>query len=683
MKNLQFVDRKEELSAVREIISETLDQGQLISLIGIEGIGKTTLLKMLKYKFDNESNNQTLSLMGNVLSVDTPITFFGRFFSNFETKIHPTKHKFKEFIKKHADVISLTASITTAMTGIPTGTNIGKLLSPEKSADILPSLETHFINMAQDFVKKFPNHKLIFLIDDIDKSNHIDDFVSFLEDIKSNLPTNTMIMVSSTENVMDVNQIIQLSKFNEYNIQEFVKKNISGVSKDDINQIIEKSGGYPLALHWLWQNHRKGEDIGSLLLRLPREGFLQQLQANFLGKLEEDEVKILNTCAALDVIDSRVISKVSELEQQLVNEILDNLLLSSVLMQINYQKLANKQMVEIYMLDETFQKLVESTFGKNIEIHKKILQYFVDALIDNLYPIRNSTIAKIVNQLEAISKIFNPSITQQQVLMNLEMDVLKKFNLAAEIISYHWFTENKDEVKKYAQAQYELAQTIENPNYKRLYTKQAELNKLVADEKYDEAKKICYETAHWLESLEKNEMNEQEKVNLTRAIETMKSFGDFMMGDGKSDESFLRTLLGEEVQQKLMSAMENKIFRCVFMLQILEETLTASNYDVAIELGMGCLEQLNSVTDEDLAGFEKTNGSKMPSDQLELLKSSTRYDLGVAYFSRAYMKVQDKEYDKKEIRKILEKAVENLASFKSDPVRGQFYHNAKALLNQL
>ena len=314
------------------------------------------------------------------------------------------------------------------MAGIPSGTNISQMI-PAKNLNTLPSLESELTKILDGFEKDFPDYQLIILIDDLDKSDNVDDFVSVLDDINPTLAKNVSIIVASAENIVGSDEIAPLQRFDDDTIREFVKRNIPTIEEKNMTQIIEKSGGYPLALHWLWENYRRKVDINSILLRLPREGFLHQLQANFLDYLDDDEVRIMKICAELDIMDSQMLSKVSGLEQLRVNEILDFLELSSILIQINYQELADKQTVEIYMLDETFRSLIQSSFGNDVETNKKIIQYYVDSLHANLYPIRNMTIGGVLTQLERIGNMNNPKLAPQNALFNLDMDVMTKFGL--------------------------------------------------------------------------------------------------------------------------------------------------------------------------------------------------------------------------------------------------------------
>ena len=682
MEKLKFVNRDEELSICEKIISKQVEKGKLISLIGIEGIGKTTFFKMLKNEFDSHPDKQILCLMDNVLSADTPLTFFERFFSNLQSKIHPNETKFKSFFKKHADVIQLLLNAGMATAGIPAGSNISKLIST-KNFNTLPSLESELINMTTNFEKNFPNQKLVILIDDLDKSDHVDDFLSVLEDIKDNLSRNVTIIMSSTENIVESDTIAPLQRFGEDSVKEFVRENIPTIKEENLYQIVEKSGGYPLALHWLWENYRRNVDINSLLLRLPREGFLQQLQANFLDNLDDDEIKILKICAALDLIDSRIISKVSELGQQSVNEILEYLSLSSILIQINYQELTNKQSIEIYVLDDAFSNLIQSSFGIDIEINKKILRYYFDALSTNLYPIRNQIIGRIINQFEVIGNSTIPKITPQQVLLDLDLDVLKKFDISTEIISHYWLGQKKEKRKDYVAIQFELVKQINDPNYKKLYGDQAELNKLLNEEKYHEAKSLCDETATWLDSFDKEKLSEQEKENLTKMRDYMNAYGNFLTSKGDSGESLLQALFGKENLKTIMSFSKNKIFQCSLMILLLEEAISAQNLDGGLEVGKECLTILNSITKKDVEEFEKLNNSKMKTEHLQLLEYTTKYDLGLLYYLKVLTLIQLKNYDKKELKQNLEKSAEYLEIAKSDPVRGKCYYEVRYMLDKL
>lgn len=99
MKKIQLVNRDEELALLENAILEYSEQGKIISISGIAGVGKTSFFRLFKQKFEADTNEKFLCLEERVLAIDNPITFFDRFFVNLESKIHPKNHHLNNFFK--------------------------------------------------------------------------------------------------------------------------------------------------------------------------------------------------------------------------------------------------------------------------------------------------------------------------------------------------------------------------------------------------------------------------------------------------------------------------------------------------------------------------------------------------------------------------------------------------------
>lgn len=239
---------------------------------------------------------------------------------------------------------------------------------PDNKSNSYQEVEHKLSELFSDFNKKFPEKKLILLIDDLDKSEQIDDFISVIDDIKGNLPSNVNLIFTSMEYKFEADTIISLSNFDENATQKFAEQNLSTLDKNTIKLIFEKSGGYPTSLLWVWQNYKKDQNVVSLIQRLSREGFLNKLQENFLSLLSNDEQEILKVCGHLDLIDSKIIHKITGINEQKIQDFFDELLTNSIFIQINYFELRNKQVINLFIIEDTFQKLIEAAFGKNLDI---------------------------------------------------------------------------------------------------------------------------------------------------------------------------------------------------------------------------------------------------------------------------------------------------------------------------
>ena len=163
----------------------------------------------------------------------------------------------------------------------------------------------------------------------------------------------------------------------------------------------------------------------------------------------------------------------------------------------------------------------------------------------------------------------------------------------------------------------------------------------------------------------------------------MNAYGNFLTSKDDSGESLLQALFGKEVMKKFMLFSKNKIFQCSIMIPLLEEAISAQNFDGGLEVGKECLTILNSITKKDVEEFEKLNNSKMKTGHLQLLEYATKYDLGLLYYLKALTLIQLKNYDTKELKQNLEKSAGYLEIAKSDPVRGKCYYEVRYMLNKL
>lgn len=679
MAKIELVNREEELSILEESIREDCELGKLISLSGISGVGKSSFFQLFKQKHETGTDPDFLCLEEKVLSIDTPISFFDRFFSNLELKIHPKKSVLKKFFKKYSKPLQFGADAVAKYSGIPMNPSI---ILQQKQADSYHELENRLLNMFSDFEKKFPGNKLVLLIDDLDKSDKIDDFISIIDDIAEKIPASINLIFTSIENELDVDIIIPLANFDEKAITKFAKKNLPSIDEDTIKTIGEKSGGYPTTLSWVWQNYNRDQNIASLIQRLPREGFLNKLQENFLSLLSDSEKEIIKTCAYLDLIDSKIMHAITGIEEQEIRDFFEELVNNSILIQVNYVELINKQVLDLFIIIETFQNLVETAYGKDVNLHKKIFQHYVNILFENVFPIKNIIIALLLLQMEYITSKSNQPISKIQTILGLEQNFYQKFQLISEIYAHFSLVQDKEKCREFALIQKELSDFFENPNDKEYHKKLSEINTLFAENKYSEAKKTFKELAQWVESCKKNRDAKPEEIE--RIANSLRAFGNIINNPSANVDEFFQAILGKEGQKQFKPLYSNNAFLLFVMIDNLQPLLTANNYDQTILVGQECLKKFDALNEKDFQEFYKMSDKKKSINQIKDLAYYTlNHNMGIAYYLKANEFLTKEKYKKNEVKNLLKKAIKHLVVSKDDPIRGQYYHHAKSQIDEL
>lgn len=674
-----IIARCGETADVNEILSET-KEGILISVIAPDGVGKSTFLELIK---ENVEKNNGICVVERILSVDTPTDFFKRFFHNLENNIEKQKQIVRDFIKKTLMPIHVILNAATVIPNFPDFSSITQsLIDQQHMSKTLSNIESEFIKLLQAFSRKFTEHSLVICIDDIDSCKNKDDFISIINDMKKTLPPRTFIIIASSEDLINSEELIPLTNFDNEQVREYVSHNFDISDENVIGQIIEKSGGYPLALEWLWQNYKRGENIPFLLTRLEREGFVQQLQVNFLNRLTGEEREILKICAALDVIDNRTVNKISGFEDQVVIDILDNMSIKSAIFPINYFELRNKQIVDVYLMDGVFAKLIENVYGDDIDIHKKALNYYANVLFDNSYFGENSVIGSLLQQYEHISMIQGKTPNAEDFFNLLDFDLCKKLSLCNKIICYFILAQKKEMAVRFSDALQSLSQTELDPVRREFYLKIAKLNRLNAEGNEEGAIQEMSDISDWLSPL--IQTNQMVDPRLQTFLTQMKSLASVLKEDEFSVETLVKALCtSKEEEEKALPIFRNKTYQTIMMLVSSEQAIGAQNYEMCIELGTQGLEMANTLGSDDSKEYSilaQTNFSTVELEQLKILSSHV---LGTAYLIKTYALVQSSTYEKNQALDYIQKSMNYLDPTKSDPVRGQMYALAESMYEQI
>lgn len=671
MTGIKPVDRVEELDKLDELLDETDDRSLVVSVIAPLGTGKSTFLEMVRQDFDTDS---VTCLNETMLAVDIPESFFRRFFSRLESQIHPTKSKIKEFMSAHQKRIQLALDAISAVPGMPNIDFLGEHLPGQRQDRLNSMLEAELLKIIQEFANKFPDQKLLIQIDDLDVCLQKEIFVGIFKDIRKNLPPNVMLVFSAVKDIVDSDRLIPLLNFGAKEITEFVDENLSKIANVEnvVSQILDKSGGYPDALAWLWQNYRKGEDIRALLSRLPREGFLQKLQKNFLQLLSEHEQTILKTCGTLLSFDPRIVSSMTNIEFSTVTNILNDFARNSVAITLNYNQLRTGQIVDFYVIHPTFRKLVETVYGQEPELHRKAVNYYAKSLLDEIYPIQTAVVGWLL-QAYSSSLPSGKSISVADLFKSLSLDPVEKSRLCPMIVNYFLITENKKLAEESINIMPVIAESLANDMFKNLYLSLYRIYKNDLEGKPADSIAELQKLVTSMEAVASGIANEEKKQQM---IYTAKLFKAIALESSKEESSM--DTLGRSLEavglKEFVELFRNKLFLSYCMLQLGESYLAVNNHEVGIAALLEAKKFLHSKTSDDKTVFQ------LDPDSLAL---GIDYDLGIGYLIKVGQLIQSGGYDRTELRNLTKDSLELLAKFKKDPVKGQYYDYASRLLEEL
>jgi len=635
------------------------------------GTGKTTFLEMAKQAFDGDT---VTCLSETMLAVDIPESFFGRFFSSLESQIHPTKSKIREFMGAHQKRIQLALNVASSIPGMPNIGFLGEHIPGQQQDRLNTMIETELLKIIQEFSDKFPDQKLMMLIDDIDVCIQKEIFIGIFKDIRKSLPPNVLVVFSAVRDILDSDNLISLSNFGGNEISEFVQENLPKIASVDRieDQILDKSGGYPDALTWLWQNYRKGVDIQALLFRLPREGFLQRLQKNFLQLLTEQEQAVLKICGMLAVFDPRIVSNLANVEFPTAANILTDFAKNLVVITLNYNQLKTGQMVDFYAIHPTFKKLVETVYGIDSEVYTQAINYYARALLDEIYPIQTAATSWM---LHAYVSILPPgaSISSTSLFAMLSLNPVEKSRLCPMIINYFQITGEKKLAEEFINIMPDIAESIENDALKGLFLSVYKMFKYDLEEKSADSAAELQKLGTSMETIAAGITDEQKKQGMINAAKLFKVISSESTKEDSSFDTLVKSL--EEVGLKEFGELfRDKLFLSFSMLQLGESFLAVNNYEGGIAALVEAKKFLQSMASDDKSVF---------SLNPDLVALGIDYDLGLGYLIKAGYLIQSGKYDKVELKKIIKDSLELLSKFRKDPVRGQYYDYASRLLDAL
>jgi tetratricopeptide (TPR) repeat protein len=385
---------RSEIHKLEEYYGLLEERGILCFVIAHEGAGKTMFLKMIKDHLE-ETDPSCECIWREVRQMDDPYSFFTEFVQDLERTVKPTVSRLKGLFG------SRTGKAATAVAGsaatIATGGLTASLNMPQLVDGLISSedprtyveLQNQLIEKLHSYVKKFRTKKLAILIDNLHGNKHQQLIVNILNDIKNSIPQNVMFVVSLTDTPAIESQykIYLGNSLTWQQVAYFVKKNFDTEDEDLINEIFQKSEGYPAALGWLWENYKLGENIRTLLYTLPTGGFTEKLQNNLFDRLSEEEREILKTCGVLLIVEALSVSAISGIHVEKLSRMLKDFENKGILTAISMIALRDGRIMPVFMLNSLYERAIRMIYGSQPEIYKKAINHYASSLILGEYSI--------------------------------------------------------------------------------------------------------------------------------------------------------------------------------------------------------------------------------------------------------------------------------------------------------
>ena len=545
--------------------------------------------------------------------------------------------------------------------------------------------------MLNNFSKESDGRKLIISIDDIDISLQRELFNAIFNDLKNKITPNVMIIVASSNHQIESSELINLANFDDNEVRKFVTANFGNVDQDIIYDIISKSQGYPASLAWLWHNYTQNEDIGQLLTRFSREGFIQELQKNFFDRLflslSKEEQYILKICAVLESPDTLLISELAGVDIGVADKILDNLSSRGILEIISSLPLFDGRTTNFYDMYTTFKSAMRSIYGSGREINERAVKFYSNSLFKNIYPNSLTLVGLMLedysNSLGFIKSQINPD--QFVNLLNMQ-DAEQEAVICFVVINYYLARQGESAfgvIKSFAKTISIIADKIENQNLKSAWKHASEFILLFPDLIGNEDKKN--KAIDHLNGIESSLTNESPGISKMSLMIIYKLFRGVLLAESLDKKGYLDLVLESYAASAGILSLD-KVSKISLLVTMGDSSLQAGNYDFPILTLSQALEEFNSLTEKEKMEYRRRLEQKPLSFSLMDVKSSIEYDLGIAnllMYEAMLAKSSRLDDGYNEIlRSSLDQAVKYLSSAKSDPIKGKFYNDAKSLFDQ-
>jgi len=669
LEQIKYVKRKD-IVKLHNLLKTNLDyHGKIYSLIGIDGNGKTTLLKMLKERIDKSDSN-ILSVYIEIRQVDTAFDCFYAILRQLEHKISSKKTKTKEFLKTHQDTISTIAGIGTQVIsavsgtqGIPDVSGITPLMAG-RTPTTDQQIQDELINKLEELLSDKID-KIIIMIDGI-SANYKNDYISMFEDIKKRLPSRVVIVVALSKSEIQSDVNINLRNFDYDETREFLTSNLKITDGNVINEIFLKSQGYPASLMWLRQNFLHGENISSLTTRLSRDGFLEQLQKNFFSKLKnfsEKELDIVKISSMLDFTDNTFLSSIINIDRIALEEILKQFVNDGLLEIVGYGELPYGQFLTIYIMPDLFMTAVRSIYGFVPEIYIKSLNCYAGLLLEGKYFNNNSIINHILTTYSNFT--YGKPINVLNFLSYLNLSQEMKFRLCHMIVHYYFHSGNPEAGKEFIKILPELSENVNSKNFTHALT----LYTNFLTDLIDHPEDFINNTPETLDEITRLILNEPVTYDKIVIESIVKMFKGLLKQNEDTDPI-------EVILNSFGISPKDKPTRILTITGVGEQFLGAANYDNAIVFLNEAFHQISLLTSEEENQLNNKFPPNFPYNNRQKFKDQIEYELGLSYYLKLdELSENENLYSKMEY--MLE-AYRHLEIVKSDPVRGQLYSLLKS-----
>lgn len=682
------VIRKKKITELKEILNETQEEGSVCILRGMDGIGKTTFLHTVKEHLEND---ESVSCVYEAVRQADNTQFFLQLLTDLKLKTHPKKEKIKKFFEDHFTILQSVVGVAGAVTGQSELASAAmEPFAPVSVPQLNTTIQDEFIKILSEFSQKFTDHKVIIMIDGIDSTLGKNLFVAMINDLATRLPPRFLIVVNSSSKEIEYSSQLFISNFTEEEVREFLEKNFENIDEALIEEITEKSAGYPDSLGWLWRNYKRNSNILPLVKRLPSDGFLVGLQKNFLEQLSAQSRSILKICAALDIVDSMALSHLTNIEQHEANMIIADFNESGYLTIIENTTGPTGQIFTFYHTDRVIIKLFNAISGKDKDLARRATDFFAKSVLNNTYILPIYPYGKI---LALNLSIDNQSYDVKQLFDSIDLDAEKKCLIWVDLTNKLMMSQNQNAYAFLAIIN-SLSRDLKDQNEANSLVEYANLKKLIFDKIKQQGANV---TAEYLESvyrdpsivlainrLETMILQINESSNLRKFVMNELNFFK-TLGTTKFDSDYWNTILDKQIENTIKTQLDSIQNKRV--AEFLAGNMVGIGFlDTIPIMAFLCFarqrELYESLTDEELKIIESYIKSKGAQYNIQDIEDNLVFysDITYLWYASQFLESENiTDDDKNDMRSI----VEELEYWKDDPVKGQYYVKAKELLEDM
>jgi hypothetical protein len=668
-----FILRKE-VDRVKELLTDLYQNGILTTVVAVRNTGKTVFFTTLKDEIER-TDPTVLIINHEIKRIDNLESFLRDINMKMQLEITSDVPEGMKELKVSSVQSNLAAGrqISTLVSNIETVLPSNIMPATNKLADE-PQLLDQFIRLLEGISDLKKADTVVIMIDNLDNLENTEyklRFSSLFNDIKDKIPAGVMIIVASDDHMIESNYVISLPpQFKDYEIRDFILKNFPGLDEDIISMIVDKTGGYPAALGWLWRTYNPTEDITRLLNDISKKGVIAQLQDKFLKgfmrELNDKERFVFKICGLIPVVDNRLVSRLAAIDSIEAENILRDFKARDIVTVVIPS--AGSELSDLYSMRKPFQIAINSSAFET-DLKSKALTYFTDSLLRREYPITLRSI--IINIILEIFVDLDKTGNIQRLFDLMSIESENKVVAWSVIISFYFISENEEKVRQLVSTFPHLSNYIKKEKVRNAWQLYVEVINLVLSGNKDEV----IERLNRIISLlvdEEDSLVKSELLNISKSMKALYSAENF--GDV---DSIINAVL--EIQPAQAVTMPSRKIQSLSIAWSLgENALGAMNFDMGLRFLVRASELLENLTEEEEAELE--NSLQNYGHSLDGFVFDLEIELAIALFLRA---ISATDLDDKERKDLIKLSIEGLEQVKSDPVKGEIYLNATRYLEEL